>query len=131
MSCNTFVRYSHIFLLINYYCLVQILKINSINYKQFHYIFTIPFIAQFYIINKSLYYHNYANRKQINKNYFNYLLYGLILNIFITFIYTTPFDRFLIINKVWSYNEVYGTLFSIPYEEYLFFHTKYNSMFKF
>jgi lycopene beta-cyclase len=41
----------------------------------------------------------------------------------IAFTYTTPWDNYLVYSGVWAYggDRVLGTLFYVPYEEYLFF----------
>ena len=41
----------------------------------------------------------------------------------IAFIYTTPWDNYLVFRRVWWYGQdrVLGTLFYVPYEEYAFF----------
>lgn len=46
---------------------------------------------------------------------------GLICGI--AFVYTTPWDNYLVYSGVWTYGEdrVIGTLFWVPWEEYLFF----------
>lgn len=44
----------------------------------------------------------------------------------VAFAYTTPWDNYLVYSGVWAYggDRVLGTLFYVPYEEYLFFLTQ-------
>lgn len=50
-------------------------------------------------------------------------LYALPLTCLIAFVYTTPWDNYLVYRGVWGYGtaRVVGTIFYVPVEEYLFF----------
>ena len=50
-------------------------------------------------------------------------IWSLVVITIIAFVYTTPWDNFLVLNGVWGYGEgrVLGTLGYVPVEEYIFF----------
>lgn len=80
-------------------------------YLLFHLLFTIPMcIFLFYINGLSV----LKNKKWLS------ITAGLIV---LAVVYTTPWDHFLIANKVWAYdlNNILATVYLIPVEEYFFF----------
>ena len=81
-------------------------------YLTFHFIFTIPlflFIAFLNVRSQSF---------QERKKWF-----GCALLCLLAFVYTTPWDSYLIRENIWNYSpgQVLGTIFYIPFEEYFFF----------
>lgn len=49
--------------------------------------------------------------------------FSVLLLCFIAFVYTTPWDNFLVASSIWGYppERILGTLGHVPYEEYAFF----------
>lgn len=81
-------------------------------YFAFHLIFTLPLFIFVVWLNKK-------NPLAISKT----SLYGTLTLIFLAVSYTTPWDSYLIKEKVWTYSpgNVLTTFYRIPVEEYFFF----------
>lgn len=81
-------------------------------YLQFHIFFTFPLLAFAIFINRK----NKAVYSQRS-------LMGAGLLVFLAMAYTTPWDSYLIKEKIWSYSpgNVLLTIYRIPIEEYFFF----------
>ena len=81
-------------------------------YFQFHLCFLLPVIFILWLINRK--YRFYRQPKAIG---------SLLLISLIAFVYTTPWDNYLVKIGVWGYSEgrVLGTLGYVPLEEYAFF----------
>ncbi len=81
-------------------------------YLQFLLIFIIPLIVVEIIFFKRSNHHLKPN-----------FLRGLYVLASLAFIYTTPWDNYLVWSNVWSYSEnrVLGVVGYVPYEEYAFF----------
>lgn len=81
-------------------------------YAQFHLIFTIPLLAIVVWLN-------WKNEQLRHKKTW----FGTGLLLFLAITYTTPWDSYLISQKIWTYenHRVLGTFLLIPFEEYFFF----------
>jgi len=79
-------------------------------YLSFLLIFLIPLFLLFSFI--SLF------RKRVNQHDFT----GILILVIIAVLYTTPWDSHIISKGIWFYDndKIIGTLFRIPFEEYLF-----------
>ncbi len=82
------------------------------SYLNFLLIFLIPLLT----LNAFLFY-KYDGREK------KYTLLGITLLAVLAFLYTTPWDNYLVANGVWWYgeNRILGTIGYVPIEEYLFF----------
>lgn len=82
------------------------------SYLQFHVVFTIPALILMRAIQPSIV---LSDRRKAN------ISVGLIA--VIAFLYTTPWDNFLVANNIWYYgtDRVIGIIGHVPYEEYAFF----------
>ena len=82
------------------------------SYLQFHVVFTIPALILMRVIQPRI---MLSDRRKANVSV------GLIA--VIAFIYTTPWDNFLVANNIWYYgtDRVIGIIGHVPYEEYAFF----------
>jgi len=81
-------------------------------YIQFHMYFILPpLVVAMLLASKEF----YRSRPKA--------LLSVVLMSALAFVYTTPWDSFLIHQGVWWYSNdnVIGTIFKIPYEEYMFF----------
>ncbi len=81
-------------------------------YWQFHLVFTLPLFCLLIWLSRN----NPFARSQKS-------IRGMLLLLFLCLAYTTPWDSYLIREKIWTYqpDRVLGTLFLIPFEEYFFF----------
>ena len=84
----------------------------TMSYLQFHVVFTIPALILMRAIQPSIV---LSDRRKAN------LSVGAIA--VIAFLYTTPWDNFLVANNIWYYgtDRVIGIIGHVPYEEYAFF----------
>jgi putative membrane protein len=82
------------------------------SYLNFLLIFLIPLLT----LNAFLFYKTKGKEKK-------YSLLGITLLAVLAFVYTTPWDNYLVANEVWWYgkNRVLGTVGYVPIEEYMFF----------
>jgi len=82
------------------------------SYLQFHVVFTIPALIIMRVIQPTIV---LSDRRKAN------LSVGVIA--VIAFLYTTPWDNFLVANNIWYYgtDRVIGIIGHVPYEEYAFF----------
>ena len=76
-------------------------------YLQFHFVFTLPVLAGLALLQR-------RTREP---------WWPLALITGIAFVYTTPWDNFLVANEVWTYppDRVWATIGYVPVEEYAFF----------
>lgn len=81
-------------------------------YMGFHFVFTIPLLIVMLFFTRK-------NREIFSKK----SLQGMGLLLFLAVTYTTPWDSYLIHQRIWSYKpeNVMGTFLLIPYEEFFFF----------
>lgn len=81
-------------------------------YLQFHLVFTIPLFFFVLFLNRK---NSFALSQRS--------LAGMGTLVLLALSYTTPWDSYLIQQKIWSYapENVIGTLYFIPFEEYFFF----------
>jgi len=81
-------------------------------YWQFHVVFTLPLLAFVVWLNRN-------NRHAFSPN----SRFGIGLLTFLAVGYTTPWDSYLIKEKIWSYypENILFTIYRIPIEEYFFF----------
>lgn len=90
-------------------------------YLQFHFIFTLPPI----FLLTYLLWRRYQQNTAINALPYRLrdALTALGVLCVIAFVYTTPWDNYLVANEVWGYgaNRVLFTIAYVPIEEYLFF----------
>ncbi len=82
------------------------------SYLQFHVVFTIPALIIMRAIQPRIV---LSDRRKAN------LSVGVIA--VIAFLYTTPWDNFLVANNIWYYgtDRVIGIIGHVPFEEYAFF----------
>jgi lycopene cyclase domain-containing protein len=78
-----------------------------VTYLQFHFVFTLPVLAALALLQG-------RTREP---------WWPLALITGIAFVYTTPWDNFLVANEVWTYppDRVWATIGYVPVEEYAFF----------
>ncbi len=81
-------------------------------YLDFHFAFTIPLFFLMSLVSYKA--HSFQDKKK---------WFGCALLCVLAFVYTTPWDSYLIRENIWNYSpgQVVGTLFYIPFEEYFFF----------
>lgn len=81
-------------------------------YMQFHFLWTLPLLAVVLFLNRKSQW-LLSTRS----------LMGTGLLCFLALVYTTPWDSYLIQQGIWTYKteNIIGTLYWIPYEEYFFF----------
>ena len=86
--------------------------------------FILIFIGVPLVLTILLYIWKYIHEDEIQKNNIKNLLLALLILSIIAFIYTTPWDNFLVENGVWFYDssKVLGIIIGfVPLEEYTFF----------
>lgn len=81
-------------------------------YMQFHLVFTIPIFFLLLFMNRK-------NKRAFSAN----SLWGMAVLVFLAVTYTTPWDSYLIREKIWAYSfeRVLFAIYHIPIEEYFFF----------
>ncbi len=81
-------------------------------YAQFHLVFTVPLLAVLFFLARRTW-------QQREVQFFS----GLIFLSLIAFVYTTPWDNYLVYKGVWTYepHRVLAVIGYVPIEEYAFF----------
>ena len=82
------------------------------SYLQFHIVFTLPALIFMRAIQPRAV---FSDKRKANVS--------VLLIAVIAFLYTTPWDNYLVANDIWSYgaNRVWGIMWHVPFEEYAFF----------
>ncbi len=90
-------------------------------YLQFHLVFTLPWLA---ILTWSALRAHRAGQSISRQGITNrFAVRVLIAHLVMAFVYTTPWDNYLVFREVWGYppGRVLFTIFYVPIEEYAFF----------
>jgi len=92
-----------------------------VTYLQFHLVFTLPWLALLtFLAIRAVRQGRPLARQGVDDTFARRALW---IHLILAFVYTTPWDNYLVFREVWGYppGRVLATIFYVPVEEYAFF----------